>query len=543
MVEELDPFLEEQIRLMGVTRRRRARSSLAALRRARPRHRGPRHAARPASPGPTPPCLARPPLRPWRACPRGRPRSARAARHRGVFTVLKQLRVFVTGDIGCYTLGALPPLERHAHLRLHGRQHRHGPRHRQGHGGYRRRSRTSAVAVIGDSTFFHSGHHRPHGRHLEPAATPSPSSWTTAPPAMTGGQENPGTGKTLCGDRRALGGPAEAGRGPGRASGSARSTPTTSKRSKRALKEELAADETSVIIAKRPLRAAVQGAERPLDRGRRRSAPAASAACGWAASPSTSPNRRMAEDKPQGGDRPGAVHRLRGLRADVQVRRHRGAPAGADLGDGMTSDPQSSSGTRAASDGVPSDGRQRHRTHGPTNILISGVGGQGVILASYVLSQAAMAEGYDVKQSEVHGMSQRGGSVVSHLRFGEKVWSPLVTQGTADLLLSFEALEALRYVHWLRPGGLLIYNTCGSTRARSPPACRATRRDVQNRIAAAWANTRAVDANALADRGRQRQGRQHGHAGRDLQLPALRGRRHGRPSSRRWCRPRRSRPT
>src|ERR1035437_8016174 len=92
----------------------------------------------------------------------------------------------------------------------------------------------------------------------------------------------------------------------------------------------------------------------------------------------------------------------------------------------------------------------------PTNLLISGVGGQGVILASYVLSQAAMAAGYDVKQSEVHGMSQRGGSVTSHLRFGDKIWSPLITPGTADILLSFEALEALRYVHWLRPGGPLV---------------------------------------------------------------------------------------
>jgi len=134
-----------------------------------------------------------------------------------------------------------------------------------------------------------------------------------------------------------------------------------------------------------------------------------------------------------------------------------------------------------------------------TNILLSGVGGQGVLLASYVLSQAAMAEGLDVKQSEVHGMSQRGGSVMSHLRFGEHVWSPLVTQGTADLLLSFEALEALRYVHWLRPGGLLVYNTL-RVNPSTVAAGLATYPDaIRDRIAAAWDNVRPVDATALAE--------------------------------------------
>ncbi len=95
----------------------------------------------------------------------------------------------------------------------------------------------------------------------------------------------------------------------------------------------------------------------------------------------------------------------------------------------------------------------------PMNLLLSGVGGQGVILASYLLSQVALEAGYDIKQSEVHGMAQRGGSVVSHLRFGEKVYAPLFTPGQADLLLSFEPLEALRYLHWLKKDGLLVYNT------------------------------------------------------------------------------------
>jgi len=134
-----------------------------------------------------------------------------------------------------------------------------------------------------------------------------------------------------------------------------------------------------------------------------------------------------------------------------------------------------------------------------TNLLISGVGGQGVILASYVLSQAAMAEGYDIKQSEVHGMSMRGGSVTSHLRFGDKVWSPLITPGTADILLSFESLEALRYVHWLRPGGLVVYNPLHVNPSPVAAGLAEYPANIDEPIKAAWPRVQAVDANALAE--------------------------------------------
>ncbi len=134
-----------------------------------------------------------------------------------------------------------------------------------------------------------------------------------------------------------------------------------------------------------------------------------------------------------------------------------------------------------------------------TNVLLSGVGGQGVILASYVLSQAAMAEGFDVKQSEVHGMSQRGGSVVSHLRFGAKVASPIVSMGTADLLLSFEPLEALRYYNWLQPGGLLIYNAIKVNPSTVAAGLATYPDDIDARISAAWPNSRKVDATSLAE--------------------------------------------
>jgi len=93
------------------------------------------------------------------------------------------------------------------------------------------------------------------------------------------------------------------------------------------------------------------------------------------------------------------------------------------------------------------------------NILLSGVGGQGVILASKILSEAALLQGLDIKQSEVHGMSQRGGSVVSHVRIGDVVHSPLVAEGGCDLLVGFEPLEALRFAHWVRRDGALIYST------------------------------------------------------------------------------------
>jgi indolepyruvate ferredoxin oxidoreductase beta subunit len=92
------------------------------------------------------------------------------------------------------------------------------------------------------------------------------------------------------------------------------------------------------------------------------------------------------------------------------------------------------------------------------NIVICGVGGQGIILASNVLCTAAFLEGNDVKKSEVHGMAQRGGSVITHVRFGRTVYSPLIEHGTADFVLAFEKLEALRYLHYLKRKGAVIVN-------------------------------------------------------------------------------------
>jgi len=93
------------------------------------------------------------------------------------------------------------------------------------------------------------------------------------------------------------------------------------------------------------------------------------------------------------------------------------------------------------------------------NVLICGVGGQGILLASEILSEVLIRAGYDVKKSEVHGMSQRGGSVESHVRAGKKVYSPLIKKGEADFILSFESMEGLRYLEYLAAEGKLIRNT------------------------------------------------------------------------------------
>ena len=92
------------------------------------------------------------------------------------------------------------------------------------------------------------------------------------------------------------------------------------------------------------------------------------------------------------------------------------------------------------------------------NIMIVGVGGQGSLLASKLLGWLLLNEGYDVKVSEVHGMSQRGGSVVTYVRFGEKVYSPIIDKGEADLIVSFEKLEAARYLDYLKPDGTVVVN-------------------------------------------------------------------------------------
>ena len=93
------------------------------------------------------------------------------------------------------------------------------------------------------------------------------------------------------------------------------------------------------------------------------------------------------------------------------------------------------------------------------NFILVGVGGQGTLLASNILAEVGLAAGFDAKKSEVHGMAQRGGSVLAQVRFGEKVHSPLVWEGTADVIISLEEIEALRYAQFLKAGGLAVVST------------------------------------------------------------------------------------
>lgn len=92
------------------------------------------------------------------------------------------------------------------------------------------------------------------------------------------------------------------------------------------------------------------------------------------------------------------------------------------------------------------------------NILLVGVGGQGTILASKILSSGLLEAGYDVKMSEIHGMSQRGGNVSTQIRFGEKVYSPIIGKGEADIIVAFESMEALRWIEYLKIGGKMVIN-------------------------------------------------------------------------------------
>ncbi len=132
-----------------------------------------------------------------------------------------------------------------------------------------------------------------------------------------------------------------------------------------------------------------------------------------------------------------------------------------------------------------------------TNIMIVGVGGQGTLLASRILGNAVIRMGYDVKVSEVHGMSQRGGSVVTYVKYGEKVYSPIIDNGEADIVLAFELLEAYRALPALKVGGQLIVN---NQRINPMPVITGAAQYPENILdkLSAKANTTAVDALALA---------------------------------------------
>lgn len=133
-----------------------------------------------------------------------------------------------------------------------------------------------------------------------------------------------------------------------------------------------------------------------------------------------------------------------------------------------------------------------------TNILIVGVGGQGTILASRILSYLALGEGYDVKVSEIHGMAQRGGSVVTQVRMGKKVCSPLIAEGQADIILAFERLEALRWMHYLKNGGAMIISDQAIEPVPVLMGLQEYPANIVERIKGKVSDTVAIDALSLA---------------------------------------------
>lgn len=133
-----------------------------------------------------------------------------------------------------------------------------------------------------------------------------------------------------------------------------------------------------------------------------------------------------------------------------------------------------------------------------TNILIVGVGGQGTLLTSRILAQVAVDLGYDVKVSEIHGMAQRGGSVVSQVRYGEKIYSPIISKGDADIILAFEKLEAARWLDYLKPDGMIIIN---DDRVDPLPVMSGKLKypeDIDQRIGQMVEKTMVVDASSIA---------------------------------------------
>lgn len=133
------------------------------------------------------------------------------------------------------------------------------------------------------------------------------------------------------------------------------------------------------------------------------------------------------------------------------------------------------------------------------NVVLCGVGGQGTILASKILSYALIEAGYDVKMSEIHGMSQRGGSVVTYVRYGERVCSPVIDAGEADCIIAFELLEAARWTGYLKPGGRIIANTQQINPMPVITGAAAYPVELEQKIAAAGARLDPLDALALAE--------------------------------------------
>jgi len=134
-----------------------------------------------------------------------------------------------------------------------------------------------------------------------------------------------------------------------------------------------------------------------------------------------------------------------------------------------------------------------------TNILMVGVGGQGTLLASEILSEVLMQAGYDVKKAEVHGMAQRGGSVVSHVRFGKKVYSPIIPEGEVDVLFGFELLETYRYLPLVKKSGTVIVNNLRIAPPSVALGVKSYPEDIDQKVTALIDTIHLVDGLQLAE--------------------------------------------
>ncbi len=133
------------------------------------------------------------------------------------------------------------------------------------------------------------------------------------------------------------------------------------------------------------------------------------------------------------------------------------------------------------------------------SVVLVGVGGQGILLASEILAQTAMLAGYDVKTNEVHGMAQRGGSVMAQVRYGRKVYSPLIEEGTAVALASLEEIEGLRAAHYLKNGGLAVVSTQQVVPVTVSSGGAEYPSDAKQRLAKVFSNLKLVEAVSLAE--------------------------------------------
>jgi indolepyruvate ferredoxin oxidoreductase beta subunit len=158
-----------------------------------------------------------------------------------------------------------------------------------------------------------------------------------------------------------------------------------------------------------------------------------------------------------------------------------------------------------------------------TNIAIAGVGGQGIILASDIVASAAVCAGHDVKKNEVHGMAQRGGSVVSEIRYGRQVYSPIIPDGEVDALVALELLEALRHVHRLKPEGFVVADELRLPPAVRPPGAPGYPEDVESRLKALGPRVLLLPAADLAEKAGNRRAANTvliGALSRHIDLPA-----------------------